>query len=135
MAFGQRDDNFLSHGSDSGDEFTEDLHFGLETAELAGKDGACFVEDFVSDAQVFVRFIHSFTDVEGGTIEFPFEEVQKLVLEDVHLIGVTELVVVACQVTIGHNTVEEVVNEQLHFGVTAELVIERSVLVNNRIAI
>ena len=62
-------------------EFSKDLHFWLDTAKLGGEDSAGLVEDFVGNPEVFVGFVHAFSDVVGRTVELPSEKVVQLKLK------------------------------------------------------
>jgi hypothetical protein len=75
-------DDYGSQVTHTFNEFSKDLHFGLDAAKLGGEDRTGSVEDFVGNPEVFVGFVHAFADVVGRTIELPSEKVVQLKLKE-----------------------------------------------------
>jgi len=104
------------------DEFSKNFHFRLDATKLGCKDCACLVEDIVGNSKVFMGVVHAFTDVMGRTVKLPFEKMEELKLEQLHFLLITKLLVVASEFIDSHNTIKEIVNKQLHFRFTTQLI-------------
>jgi hypothetical protein len=58
-----------------------------------------------------VGFIHGLSNVKRRPVELPFEELQQLVFQDLHLIRISEFLVIASKFSVGHNPFEEEVDK------------------------
>ena len=82
------------------------------------------LEDFICDTKGSMNIGHRLADVKLGAIQFESEKLNKLLLEQLHLIRVLKLVMVARKLFVAHDSFHEVFNEDAHLSVTSKLIVK-----------
>ena len=105
------EDDLWPQSSNPTHELPHDLVFWFLALHCGTENLTRLVKHLISDSKVFVDLRHRSTNVELLTVHLPSEELEELLLEELHLVWLEELCVIAGELSVAHDTLHEVLYE------------------------